>query len=129
MDAFEILKTYNVIAVVGCSKDEKKYSNIVAKFMKEPGYNIIPVNPTADEILGDRCYDSLESIDEDVDIVDVFRPSEEALEITKQAVMIGAKAVWLQEGIIDDEAKRYAEDRDVAFVQDLCIMKEFERME
>lgn len=125
MDTDEILNTYKVIAVVGCSRDEKKYSNIVAKFMKEVGYTIIPVNPTAKEILGEKCYDSLLSIEEPVDIVDVFRPSEEALDITKQAVQIGAKVVWLQEGITSDEAEEYAEDCHVVFVQDKCTMKEY----
>lgn len=125
MDTSEILETYKVIAVVGCSKDDQKYSNIVAKFMKDAGYVIIPVNPTADQILGERCYDSLLSIDEDVDIVDVFRPSSEALEITKQAITIGAKVVWLQEGITSEEARVYAEERGVEFVQDKCTMKEY----
>jgi hypothetical protein len=129
MDTSEILKTYKVIAIVGCSKDDTKYSNIVARFMKDAGYTIIPVNPTAEEILGERCYDSLLSIEGDVDIVDVFRPSGEALEITKQAVTIGAKVVWLQEGIMSDEARRYAEDREVEFIQDKCTMKEYISMQ
>ena len=125
MDIPEMLRTYKVIAVVGCSKDNAKYSNIVAKFMKDAGYHIIPVNPTADEILGERCYDSLLDIEEDVDIVDVFRPSDEALQIAKDAVLIGAKALWLQEGIINEEARRYAEEKGIAFVQDRCTMKEY----
>ncbi len=126
MEPQEILKSYNVIAVVGCSRDDTKYSNIVSRFLKDAGYRVIPVNPTAEEILGERCYDSLLSIEEPVEIVDVFRPSEEALDITKQAVTIGAKAVWLQEGIVNDEAQKYAQERGLEFVQDRCTMKEYQ---
>lgn len=122
-----MLQRYRVIAVVGLSRDERKYSHTVSKFMRDEGYRIVPINPIADELLGQRVYRDLKAIPEKVDIVDVFRPSEEALDITKQAVEIGAKVVWLQEGIVSDDAKKYAESNGLDFVQDKCIMKEYIR--
>lgn len=128
MNIPDILKTYKTVAVVGCSKDETKDSNTIARFLKGVGYRIIPVNPTAKEILGEKCYDSLLSIKEPVGIVDVFRPGAEALDIARQAVEIGARVVWLQEGITNNEARKYAEDHGVAFVQDKCTMKEYMKL-
>ncbi len=128
MDIPDILKTYKTVAVVGCSKDETKDSNIIARFLKGVGYRIIPVNPTAKEMLGEKCYDSLLRIKEPVEIVDVFRPGSEALDIAKQAVEIGARVVWLQEGITNDEARMYAEEHGLAFVQDKCTMKEYMKL-
>lgn len=127
MEIFEILQKYKTIAVVGLSRDETKYSNIVAKFMQQEGYRVIPLNPVADELLGERVYRTLDDIPEKIEIVDVFRPSEEALEITKQAVAKGASVVWLQEGIVSAEARKYAESNGVEFIEDKCIMKEYIR--
>lgn len=121
----EILSKYRRIAVVGLSRDETKYSYLVSKFMQDAGYKIIPINPFAVELLGERAYKSLDDVDVDFDIVDVFRPSEEALEVTRKAVEKGAKVVWLQEGIMNDEAERYARSKGVEFVQNKCIMKEY----
>ena len=121
----EILSKYRRIAVVGLSRDETKYSYLVSKFMQDAGYKIIPINPFAVELLGERAYKSLDDVDVDFDIVDVFRPSEEALEVTRKAVGKGAKVVWLQEGIMNDEAERYARSKGVEFVQNKCIMKEY----
>jgi uncharacterized protein len=129
MDIAELLKNSKVLAIVGCSRESGKYSNIVANFMKKAGYEIIPVNPLADIILDERCYDSLLDVQEAVDIVVVFRPSDEAEEITKQAAMINAKIVWLQEGIVNEKAKEYAEEHDIGFIQDKCIMKEHQKMQ
>ncbi|MDE1834880.1 MAG: CoA-binding protein [Candidatus Micrarchaeota archaeon] len=128
MDVFEMLKSYKTVAVVGCSRDESKYSNIVARFLKGAGYRVIPVNPSTDEVIGQKCYKSLLDIPEKIDIVDVFRPSEDTLAIAKQAAQIGAKALWLQEGIINEETRKYAEDKGMAFVQDKCMMKEYMKM-
>lgn len=128
MDIPELLKNSKVLAVVGLSREEGKYSHIVAKFMKDQGYEIIPVNPLADIILEERCYNSLLDVEEAVDIVVVFRPSDEAEEITNQAGMIDAKAVWLQEGIVSEKAREYAEEHDMVFIQDKCIMKEYQKM-
>ena len=128
MNTPQILKQYRTIAVVGCSKDETKYSHIVAKYLIDAGYNILPVNPTADSVLGRKCFRSLREVPEKVGIVDVFRPSEEALEVAKQAIRIGAKVVWLQEGITSEEARKYCESNGLVFVQDKCTMKEHMRI-
>ena len=105
-----VLKNFKVIAIVGCSREEGKPSHDVPKYLQMIGYRIIPVNPFADFILGEKCYKSLTDITERVDVVDVFRPSNEALEIAKQALQIHAKVLWLQEGIISNEAERFAND-------------------
>jgi len=121
----EILEKYRRIAVVGCSRDEAKYSNAVSKFMQHKGFKIIPINPVADEILGEKVHKSMDQLDVGFDIADVFRPSEEAMEITRMAIAKGAKVVWLQEGIKSDDAGRYAQSKGIIFIQDKCIMKEY----
>ena len=128
MNLKEILSKYNRIAVVGLSRDETKYSYLVSKFMQDEGYKIIPVNPFADEILGEKSYKSLDDVDSEFDLVAVFRPSEEALGVTKTAVARGAKVVWLQEGIMSSEAEKYAQSKGIEFVQNKCIMKEYLRI-
>ena len=125
MNLKEVLSRYNRIAVVGLSRDETKYSYLVSKFMQDAGYKIIPINPFAHELLGEKSYKSLGDVDIKFDIVDVFRPSEEALEVTRTAVEKGAKVVWLQEGIMSREAEEYARSKGIEFVQNKCIMKEY----
>jgi len=93
--------------------------------MQEAGYRIIPINPIADVLLGERVYRSIDLVDVPFDIADVFRPGAEAPAITEKAIEKGARVVWLQEGIMNDEAKAYAESKGVIFVQDRCIMKEY----
>ena len=127
-DIEDILTRYRSIAVVGCSRDETKYSYRVSKFMQDAGYTIIPINPFAGELLGEKVYRDLASLPQPPEIVDVFRPAAEGLEITMQAVAKGAKAVWLQEGIVNDDARKYAQEHRVAFVQNRCIMKEYVRL-
>jgi predicted CoA-binding protein len=122
--AYEILSKYHVIAVVGCSRNEGKPSHDVPEYMQSAGYKIIPVNPSADTILGEKAYKSLLDIKFPVDVVDVFRPSPETPEIARQAVQIKAKALWLQEGIFNDEAKKIAEDNGLLFIMNRCMMKE-----
>ncbi len=119
-----ILRNFKIIAIVGCSREEGKPSHDVPKYLQMAGYKIIPVNPFADFILGEKCYKSLTEITEKVDVVDVFRPSKEAPEIAKQALQIHAKALWLQEGIISNEAERFAKDNGMLFVMNRCMMKE-----
>ncbi len=128
LEISDILKEYRRIAVVGLSRDESKYSYKVSKFMQDSGYKIIPVNPAADMLLGEKVYRSIDLVGVEFDIADVFRPGDEALEITKKAIDNGAKAVWLQEGIMNDEAKAYAEAKGIAFVQNRCIMKEYVKL-
>lgn len=126
MEIADILKEYKRIAVVGLSRDETKYSNLVSRFMQRAGYKIIPINPvSSDALLGEKAYKGIDDVDVPFDIADVFRPGGECLEITKKAIAKGAKVVWLQEGITNNEAKAYAESKGAAFVQDRCIMKEY----
>ncbi len=118
-----ILRNFRVIAVVGCSRNEGKPSHDVPMYLQQHGYRIIPVNPNADTILGERAYATLAAIKERVDVVEVFRPAGEALGIAKEALEIGAKALWLQEGIISEEAQRFANEHGMLFIMDRCMMK------
>lgn len=118
-----ILRNFRVIAVVGCSRNEGKPSHDVPMYLQQHGYRIIPVNPNADTILGERAYATLAAIKERVDVVEVFRPASEALGIAKEALAIGAKALWLQEGIISEEAQRFANEHGMLFIMDRCMMK------
>ncbi len=119
-----ILGSFHVIAVVGCSREEGKPSHDVPKYLKSVGFRIIPVNPFADYILDEKAYKKLSDIPEKVEVVDVFRPATEALQIAKEAYAIGAKALWLQEGIISEEAESYALSHGMLFVMNRCMMKE-----
>ncbi len=118
-----ILRNFRVIAVVGCSRNEGKPSHDVPMYLQQHSYRIIPVNPNADTILGERAYATLAAIKERVDVVEVFRPASEALGIAKEALAIGAKALWLQEGIISEEAQRFANEHGMLFIMDRCMMK------
>src|SRR5580658_7383904 len=104
----EILKSSHTIAVVGLSSSPMRPSNGVSEYMKRAGYRIIPVNPNETEVLGERCYARLEDIPEKVDIVDVFRRPEFVPEIVESAIAIGAKTLWLQEGVIHEAAAERA---------------------
>jgi predicted CoA-binding protein len=118
----DILQGAKTIAVVGASRDPFKAGGSVPEGLQERGFRIIPVNPYATELFGERVYRSLLEIPRElqIDIVDVFRPSEDAAEIAGQAVAIGAKALWLQLGIRSDEARRIAESAGLDFVENEC---------
>lgn len=116
-----VLEKYSVVAVVGISTNPSKAAHKIPQTLKRRGFKIIPVNPTAGEVLGEKAYPTLADIPEQVDIVDVFRPSEEAADIARQAVEIGAKALWLQIGITSDEARTIAQDAGLDFVEDHCM--------
>ncbi len=118
----KVLKMKN-IAIVGLSPKPNRPSYDVAKYLLDQGYNIVPVRPATKEILGRKCFKNLEDIDQPIDIVDVFRRSEYCVEIAKQAVKIKAKALWLQEGIISEKAKKIAEDAGLIVIMDKCIKK------
>ena len=120
----QILAESPTIAVVGASRFEEKTAYAVPLQLKLHGWNIIPVNPHASEIFGVPCYPSLRDIDVPVDMVNVFRPSEQAADVVKQAIQIGAKAVWLQQGITSPEGRRLAEEAGLDYVEDLCIAVE-----
>jgi len=123
-----ILKESHTIAVVGLSADWFRPSYFAAKYMQEHGYKVIPVNPKYVEILGERCYPDLKSIPEKVDIVDVFRKSEDCVPIAHEAVAIGAKALWLQIGVINEEARQIAETAGLEVVMNRCVKIEYARL-
>ena len=123
----EILKLRNV-AVVGMSRDPAKPAHFVPKYLKEHGYHIIPVNPSAQEILGIKCYKSLLDANEPIDIVDVFRPSKDVPAVVEQAIKKKPKAIWLQEGIHNQGAEEEAAKRGLDVVWNRCMMKEHSRL-
>ena len=125
----EILSKYKSIAMVGVSKDLKKTSTIVMKYMKDYGYKVYPVNPSAkgEKILGEKVYAKITEIDENIDIVDVFRPSSEAYAIAEDAVKIGAKVLWLQLGIRDKNAKKLVEENKMEYVENKCTKMEYQK--
>ncbi len=120
----QILADAAVIAVVGASRDPRKAAHSVPLQMQRYGWRIIPVNPTADELFGERVYRSLSEIPDRVDLVDVFRPADDAVEVVREAVSIGAPAVWLQLGIVSPEARRIATEAGIDYVEDRCLIVE-----
>ena len=123
-----ILATHRVIAVVGLSAEWHRPSYFAAKYMQEHGYRIVPVNPKYERILGERCYPSLADIDHEVDMVDVFRRAEDVLPIARQAIGIGAKALWQQLGVANLEADRLARGHGLDTVMDRCVKIEHARL-
>jgi predicted CoA-binding protein len=124
----EILEYATTVAVVGASRDPGKPSGHIPYLLQHRGFRIIPVNPGVNEILGERTYASLLDIQERIDVVDVFRPAAEAPAIARQAVAIGARALWLQLGIKSDEARSIAETAGLDYVEDLCMGRESIRL-
>ena len=117
----KLLATARTIAVVGLSPKESRPSNMVARYLIKAGYTIIPVNPGQEEILGLNCYPDLGSIPVPVDIVDIFRRSEDVPPIVAESIAIGAKAVWMQEGVVHAEAARTAQAAGLLVVMDRCL--------
>lgn len=109
------------IVVVGASNDESKAANEIPRYLQGQGFRIVPVNPRGGEILGERAYPSLTEVDVPVDVVDVFRPSEETPAIARDAVAIGAKVLWLQTGIESEEAERIAQEGGLTTVMNMCM--------
>jgi len=124
----DILSVSETIAVVGLSPKTNRPSHEVAEYLKQQGYKIIPVNPRATEILGEKSYPDLISIPLKVDLVDIFRRSEDVPPIVDEAIKIGAKAVWMQEGITSEEAAARARNAGLLVVMDKCTLKVHERM-
>jgi len=124
----ELLKSSKIIAMVGLSPKADKPSNRVAEYLKAHGYRVIPVNPQYDEILGEKSYKTLSDIPENVDVVDIFMRAENVIPVVEEAVTMKPKAIWLQLGIVNDEARVIAEKGGVDFVQDLCIKLEHARL-
>ena len=125
----DILSKYKTIAMIGVSKDPTKVSTIVMKYMQKYGYKVIPVNPRAkgEKILGENVYEKITDIKEPVDIVDVFRPSKEAFPIAEDTVKIGAKVLWLQLGIRDENAKKLMEKNNIDYVENKCTKMEYQK--
>ncbi len=123
-----ILEECRTIAVVGLSSNPMRASNSVAGYMRRQGYRVIPVNPNEAEVFGERAYPSLADIPEKIELVDVFRRSEEAGAAVDEAIAVGAKAVWLQEGVIDTAAAQRALDAGLMVVMDRCWLKDHMRM-
>ena len=123
----EILMSSRVIAVIGLSNHNWRPSYQVSAYMQAAGYRIIPVNPNETEVLGERAYARLEDVPEKIDVVDVFRRSEFVPPLVESAIEIGAKAVWMQEGVIHEEAARRAREAGLRVVMDRCILKEHRR--
>ncbi|GAB09992.1 hypothetical protein GOARA_050_00540 [Gordonia araii NBRC 100433] len=122
-----ILRDYDTITVVGASANPAKAANEVPAYMKEHGWRIIPVNPQADEIVGEKVYRSLSDVPEQIGLVDVFRPSADCAEVARAAVEAGATALWLQLGITSPEARRIATEAGLAYVEDRCLIIEQRR--
>ena len=123
-----ILRSSKTIAVVGLSAEWHRPSNFAANYMQQHGYRIIPVNPRYETILGERCHASLDSIDGPVDIVDVFRRTEDVLPIALQAIAIGASCFWQQIGVRNEEAQRLAAEAGLDVVMDRCVKIEHARL-
>jgi predicted CoA-binding protein len=119
-----IMNSSRTIAVVGLSSKPDRPSYRVASYLKEQGYKIIPVNPTENHILGEVCYPDLSSIPESVDVVDIFRRSEDVPSLVEEAIRIGAKAVWMQEGVTNEEAANRAGEAGLMVIMDKCMLKE-----
>jgi len=128
-DVKEILSKHNTIAMIGVSKDPTKPSTIVMKYMQKYGYKVIPVNPRAkdEKILGEEVFEKITDIKEPIEIVDVFRPSKEVYKIAEDTVKIGAKVLWLQLGIRDEDAKKLVEKNNIKYVENKCTKMEYQK--
>ena len=124
----EILLSTKTIASVGLSSNQEKESYWIVSYLKDQGYHIIPVNPTATEILGEKAYPDLESISEKIDVVQVFRRPEDVPPVVDSAIKIGAKVVWMQEGIVNEEAARKARQAGLQVVMDACMRATHRRL-
>ena len=124
MNTSEILKEHKTIAVVGLSDKPDRDSFIVAKYMQDAGYKIIPVNPARQEILGEKCYPNLKAIPQKVGIVDIFRQPQYVPEIVDEAIAVGAKVVWMQLGVIHEDAAKKASAAGLDVVMDRCLKVE-----
>ncbi|MGD2141506.1 MAG: CoA-binding protein [Burkholderiales bacterium] len=123
-----ILKQSHTIAIVGLSANWYRPSFFAAKYMQEHGYRVIPVNPAYEEVLGEKCYPNLKEIPEEVDVVDCFRKSEDIMPIARDAIEIGAKVLWLQLGVVNEEAAKLAREAGLEVVQDRCVKIEHGRL-
>ena len=126
----EIIEILNLkkVVVIGMSKHQEKAAHFVPKYLAENGFDIIPVNPNSDEILNKKCYKEINDIKDDIDIVDVFRPSEDVLPFVKDAIKKNPKVIWLQEGIHNEEAENLATANGIDVVFNRCMLAEHQRL-
>jgi len=118
----------NKVVVVGMSKNSSKAAHYVPKYLSDNGYDITPVNPTTDQILGKKCYNSISEIDDEIDIVDVFRPSDQVLPVIQEAIKKKPKVIWLQEGIHNSEAEDLAKKVGIKVIFNRCMLAEHQRL-
>jgi predicted CoA-binding protein len=116
------------VVVIGMSKNSSKAAHHVPKYLFDNGYDITPVNPTAEEILGKKCYNSVSEIDEDIEIVDIFRPSDQILPFVQEAIKKKPKVIWLQEGLHNSEAEELARKEGIKVVFNRCMLVEHQRL-
>jgi len=116
------------VAVIGMSRHPEKAAHFVPKYLSEQGFNILPINPTSSEILNKKCYSSVTEVDEPIDIVDVFRPSDQVLPFVKEAITMKPKVIWLQEGIHNQEAEELARKEGIKVVFNRCMLAEHQRL-
>ena len=116
------------IAVVGCSSNPEKPAHYVPKYLQQNGYKIIPINTTAEEILGEKCYKKISDVKEKVDIIGIFRPSKECLEVVNDSLKIKPKLIWMQSGIVNEDVKKLAEEQGIQVVMDRCMMVEHRKL-
>lgn len=124
----DILKSYRTVAIVGLSAKEDRPSHGVARYLKSRGYRIIPVNPAETEVLGEKSYPDLVSVPEPVEVVDIFRRAVDVPPVVEQAIKVGAKAVWMQLGIVNEEAAEKARQAGLKVVMDRCMKIELEKL-
>lgn len=124
----DILLSARTVASVGLSSNMEKESYWIVSYLKDQGYHIIPVNPTADEILGEKAYPDLESIPEKIDVVQVFRKPEDVPPVVDSAIKVGAKVIWMQEGIVNEEAAQKAREAGLQVVMDACMRATHQRL-
>ena len=123
-DIDRVLAGYRIVAVVGASPNRDRPSNAVVRFLMEEGYRVIPVTPDTMEVLGEKAYPDLTSIPEPVEVVDIFRKPEQVVPVVEEAIRIGAKAVWLQESVVNETAANMAREAGLLVVMDRCMKKE-----
>ena len=124
----DILLSTKTIASVGLSSNPAKESYGIVRYLKSQGYRAFPVNPTADEILGEKSYPNLESVPEKIDVVQVFRKSEDVPPVVESAIKVGAKVVWMQEGIVNEEAAQKAREAGLQVIMDACMRATHQRL-
>ena len=120
--------TLKKVAVIGMSRTESKAAHFVPKYLSENGFDIIPINPNSNEILNRKCYKEITEVDGEIDIVDVFRPSEDVLPFVKEAIKKNPKVIWLQEGIHNEEAENLAKEHGIDIVFNRCMLAEHQRL-